>query len=106
MKKKGYGFLTFAKEIGTHATKAGKNLSDRHSQKLLYSAKESTADALKTTSKRITQKTAEATGNFISNKIADKITKASKNNSKMDENELEIPKGKHISPEKRRQIID
>ena len=44
------------------------------------------------------QKTAEATGNFIGNKIADKITKISKNsqqtNSKTvtSENDEEVPK--------------
>ena len=31
-------------------------------------------DAAKTTSKRVVQKTAEATGDLIGNKIADKIT--------------------------------
>ena len=32
---KGYGFLTFAKNIGTHATKAAKNMSNKYSQILL-----------------------------------------------------------------------
>ena len=35
-------------------------------------------DAAKTASKRIVQKTAEATGDFIGNKIADKITSVGK----------------------------
>ena len=30
---KGYGFLSFAKNMGTHATKVVKNLSDKYSQK-------------------------------------------------------------------------
>ena len=54
-------------------------------------------DAAKTTSKRIVQKTAEATGDLIGNKIADKITSISK------------PKEKekiYIPPVKRQQIID
>ena len=38
-------------------------------------AKQSATDALKTTSKRATRKTAEMTGDLICNKIADKITK-------------------------------
>ena len=38
-------------------------------------AKQSATDALKTTSKRAIQKIAEATGDLIGNKIADKITK-------------------------------
>ena len=102
---KGYGFLSFAKNMGTHATKIAKNLSNKYSWKLLDSAKKSTTDGLKTASKRAIQETAEATGDVIGNKIADKITKTSQNISKTDENELEIPKERYISPEKRQQII-
>ena len=70
--EKGYGFLSFAKNIV-------KSLSNKYGQKLLHSAKKSTTDAIKTASKRAIQKTAEATGDFICNKIADKITNVSKN---------------------------
>ena len=45
---KGYGFLSLAKNIG-------KNLSNKYCQKLLESAKTSTADAIKTASKRAIQ---------------------------------------------------
>ena len=34
---KGYGFLAFAKNMGTHATKVAKDLSNKYSQKLLDS---------------------------------------------------------------------
>ena len=61
---KGYGFLSFAIKIS-------KNLSFKYSKKLLDSAKKSTTDTIKTTSKRVIQKTAEATGDLISNKMAD-----------------------------------
>ena len=40
--------------------------------------KKSTADAIKTASKRAIQKTAEATGDLIGNKIANKITSVPK----------------------------
>ena len=43
---KGYGFLSFAKTMGTHATKVAKNLINEYSQKLLDSAKNSTTDAI------------------------------------------------------------
>ena len=56
----------------------GKNLSNKYAQKLIDSAKKSTTDAIKTASKRVIQKTAEATGDLIGNKIADKIRNASK----------------------------
>ena len=56
---KGYGFLSFAKNIGTHATKVAKNMSNKYSQKLLDSTAKSTIDAIKFASKRAVQKTAE-----------------------------------------------
>ena len=62
---KGYGFLSFAKSMGTQ-------LSNKYGQKLLGSAKKSTTDATKTASKRTIYKIAEATGDLIGNKIADK----------------------------------
>ena len=68
---KGYGFLSFAKNIG-------KNLSNKYGQKIIDTAKKSTTDAIKTASKRAIQKTAEATGDLIGNKKADKITSISK----------------------------
>ena len=55
---KGYGFLSFTKNIGTHATKVGKNMSNKYSKKLLDSAKKSARDAIETASKRPIQKTA------------------------------------------------
>ena len=58
-----------------------KVLSNKYGQKRLDSAKKSTADAVKTTSKRAIPKTAEATGDLICNKIADKITSVSKKKS-------------------------
>ena len=64
---KGYGFLSFAKNIG-------RNLSSKYGQKLVDTAKKSATDALKTASKRAIQKTAEATGDLVGKKIADKIT--------------------------------
>ena len=86
----------------------GKYLSNKYSQAPLDSAKKSTTDAIKTTSKRVIQKKAEATGDLIGNKIADKNTKKSPKelHSKTDENELEIPKQRYTSPKERQKIID
>ena len=103
---KGYGFLSFAKNMG-------KNLSNKYGQKLLDSAKKSTTDAIKTASERAIQKTAEATGDLTGNKIADKITSVSKKSTKElpnDETEVDVeraaPMKRYISPEERKQIID
>ena len=64
---KGYGFLPFAKKLG-----------NKYGKKLMDTATKIGIDAAKTTSKRIVQKTAEATGDLIGNKIADKITSIGK----------------------------
>ena len=45
--------------------------------------KKSTADVIRTASKRAIQKTAELTGDMIGNEIADKITTFSKKSNKM-----------------------
>ena len=55
-----------------------KNMSGKYSQKLLDHSKKSLTDALKTLSKRVIQKTAEATDGLIGNEIANKIIKVSK----------------------------
>ena len=60
----------------------GKSLSNKYVQKRLDSAKKSTTDAIKTASKRIIQKTVEATGDLIGNKVADKTTSVSKKSTK------------------------
>ena len=59
---------TFGKNIS-------KNLRGTYNQKLLDHNKKSAADPLKTASKRVVQKTAEAARHLIGNKIANKITK-------------------------------
>ena len=56
----------------------GENLSNKYGQKRLDNATKSTADAIKTASKRATQKVAEATGDLIGIKVADKITSVSR----------------------------
>ena len=98
---KGYGFLSFAKNMG-------KSLSSKYGQKLLDSAKKSTTDAMKTDSKISIQKTVEATADLISNKIADKITRVSKKPSNNNNEDVEITahKKRYISPEERQQIIN
>ena len=99
---KGYGFLSFAKNIG-------KNLSNKYSQKLLDTAKKSTTDAIKTASKRAFQKTADATGGLINNKIADKITSVLKKSNKELPNgdvELTTHKKRYVCPEEKQKTID
>ena len=83
---KGYGFLSFAKNMG-------KSLSSKYDQNYLDSTKKFATDAIKTASKRSIQKTAEETSDLIGNKIADKITSVSKkpsNNNNNNNNGVEL----------------
>ena len=60
----GYGFLSFSKNMGTHATKVAKDLSNKYSQKRLDKAKKSTTDATKTASKKAIQKKSRSNWSF------------------------------------------
>ena len=106
-------FYLLLKKMGKNAGKnISKNLSGDCSQKLLDHSQQSAEIALKTSWKRIIQKTAEATCDLTGNEIANKITKVSKsllqNDSKTvtNEHDKEIPKKRYISPEKKQKIID
>ena len=99
---KGYGFLSFAKNMG-------RSLSNKYGQNLLDTAKKVTTVAIKAASKRAIQKTAEAIGDLIGNKIADKIISASKkpnNNNNNEDLEIMAHKKRYISPEQKQQIIN
>ena len=84
-------------------------------QKILDHAKQTARDALNTVSKKAIQKTAEATGDLIINKIADRIRTVSKtspqsnsvtNEEKSIELDREIYRERYISPEQRQKTID
>ena len=99
-----YGFLSFAKNMGKYISK---NVSGKYGQKLCDHGEKSVPDALKTSSKRDIQKTAEATSDLIGNKIANKITKLSKNwETDTNTHDKEIHKERYIFPEERQKIID
>ena len=75
-----YGFLSFPNNMGKNIGKSiSKNLNSKNSQKILDHAKQYATDAFNTASKRKIQKTAEETSDLIGYKIADEITKVSKN---------------------------
>ena len=89
---KGYGFLSFARKFG-----------DKYGKKLMDTATKTGIDAAKTASKRVVQKTAEATVDLIRNNLTDKITSIGK--SKNDDKTKKIEEI-YIPPEKRQQRID
>ena len=69
-------------------------------------AKKQGTNFAKTAVKKIVQKSTEAAGDLIGNKIADKITPLGKSKNKEKENEINEPEEITIPPEKRQQIID
>ena len=89
---KGYGFLSIARKFG-----------DKYRKKLMDNATKTGIDTAKTASIRVIQKTADATGNLIGNKIADQITSIGKSKEKEKTNKAEEI---CIPPEKRQQNID
>ena len=89
---KGYGFLSFARKFG-----------DKYGKKLMDTATKTGMDAAKTASKRVVQKTGEATGDLIEKKIADTITSIGKPKEKDKTKEIEEI---YVPLEKTQQIID
>ena len=110
----GHGFMSFAKNIGN---KNGKKLFDKsmdvskkygkkYGNKLLDNSISAGKDFAKIAGKKVLTKSAEATGDLIGNKIADRITKSTKNKAqKEDDRKMEETQELIIPPEKREQII-
>ena len=87
-----YDILSYVKKFG-----------DKYDKKLIDTATKARIDVAKTASKSIVQRTAEATGDLIGNKIADKITSVGKTKSREKENERQET---YIPPEKSQPITD
>ena len=85
--EKGYGFMSFAKNFGNKngkklmntGIKTGTNFNSKYGKKLTDTAIKTGKDFATIAGKKIIHKSAEATRDLIDNKIADKITSASKN---------------------------
>ena len=79
---KGYGFLSFAQNFGekygkklmNKAMKTGTNFNSKYGKKLIDTAIKTGKDFATIAGKKIVHKSAEATGDLIGKKIADKIT--------------------------------
>ena len=79
-----------------------RKIDNKYGKKLMDNATKTGIDIAKAASKKVVQKTTEATGDLIGNKIADKITSIGKPKEKEKTNKVEEI---YIPPEKR-QIID
>ena len=110
----GQGFMSFAKNIGDKYGKkifhksmdVGKKYGKKHGNKLLDNSLSAGKDFAKIAGKKMLTKCPEATGDLIGNKIADRITKSTRNKAqKEDDRIMEETQEILIPPEKREQII-
>ena len=110
----GQGFMSFAKNIGNKYGKklfdksmdVGKKYGKKYGNKLLDNSISTGKDFAKIAGKKVLTKSAEATGDMIGNKIADRTTKSSRNKAqKEDDRIMEETQELIIPPEKREQII-
>ena len=113
---KRYRFLSFARNFGDKygrklmntAIKTGTNFNSKHGKKLTDTAIKKGKDFATIAGKKIIHESAEATGDLVGNKIADKITSMGKPRSKKEKDETNIMEETqeiYIPPEKRNQII-
>ena len=110
----GQGFMSFAKNIGNKygrkifdkSIDVGKNVSNEYGRKILDKSVDAGKDFAKIAGKKVLHKNAETTGEMIGNKIADRITKSSRNKAQKEHYRImEKTQELIIPPEKREQII-
>ena len=110
----GQGFMSFAKNIGNEygrkifdkSIDVGKKMSNKYGRKILDKSMDTGKDFAKIAGKKVLHKSAEATGEMIGNKIADRITTSSRNKAqKEDDRIMEETQESIIPPGKREQMI-
>ena len=88
---KRYGFLSFAKNFSNKygqklmntAIKTGTNFNSKYGKKLADTAIKTGKDFAMIAGKKVVHKSAEATGDLIGNKIADRLQQSLQKNHKM-----------------------
>ena len=110
----GQGFMSFArnivnkygKKIFDKSLDVGKSMKKKYGKKILDNSLSAGKDFAEIVGKKVLTKSAEATGDLIGNKIADRITKSTRNKAhKEDDRIMEETEEIIITPEKREQII-
>ena len=110
----GQGFMSFARNIGNKYGKkifdknldVGKSTKKKYGKKILDNSLSDGKDFANIVGKKALTKSVEATSDLIGNKIADRITKSTRNKAqKEDDRIMEETQEIIIPPEKREQII-
>ena len=108
------GFMPFARNIGNKDGKkifdksldVGKSMKNKYGKKILDNSLSAGKHFAKVAGKKVLTKIAEATGDLIGNKTADRITKSARNKAqKEDDRIMEETQEIIIPPEKRDQIV-
>ena len=106
--------MSFAKNIGNKYGKkifdksidVGKSMKKKYGKKILDNSISAGKDFANIAGKKVLNNSAKATGDMIGNKIADRITKSTRNKEqKEDDKIMEETQELIIPPEKREQII-
>ena len=82
-----------------------KKYGKKYGNKLVDNSLSAGKDFAKIAGKKVLTKSAEATGDLTGNKIADRITKSTRNKAQKDDRIMEETQEIIIPPEKREQII-
>ena len=83
----GQGFMSFTRNIGNKYGKkifdksvdVGKSMKKKYGKKILDKSMDAGKDVAKIAGNKVLTKSAKATGDLIGNKIADRITKSTRN---------------------------
>ena len=95
----GQGFMSFARNIGN---KYGKSMISSKNVRKIFEDFKDIKDFAKIAGKKVLTKSAEATGDLIGNKIADRITKSARNKEEREDDRImEETQEIIIPPEKR-----
>ena len=110
----GQGFMSFARNIGNKygrkifdkSIDVGKSMKKKYGKEILDNSISACIDFAKIAGKKVLTKSAEATGDLIGNKIADRITKSTRNKEQREDDRImEETQELIIPPEQREQII-
>ena len=82
----GQGFMSLAKK--SIYIKNSKNIKNKYGRRILDKSMDAGKDFAKIVGKKVLTKSAEATGDLIGNKIADKITKSSRNKAQKEDDRI------------------
>ena len=105
----GHGFMSFAKNIGNEygrkifdkSIDVSKSMKKKYGKKILDNSLSAGKDFAKIAGKKVSTKSAEATGYMIGNKIADRITKSTRNKVQKEDDRIMEETRKILIPQKK-----